>query len=54
MYVEKSGVQTAENRFKSGMYSSGLFHAKYPDSKIEIKVNVYSDDEYRYFKEIGC
>lgn len=30
------------------------YAAKYPDSKIEIKVNVYSDDEYRYFKEIGC
>ena len=30
------------------------YSGKYPDSKIEIKVNVYSDDEYRYFKEIGC
>ena len=27
---------------------------KYPDSKIEVKVRVYDEMEYRYFKEGSC
>ena len=30
------------------------YASKYPGSKIEIKLNVYDEMEYRYFKEVGC
>ena len=41
--------------FKKGAEDCAARYAsQYPDSKVEIKVNVYDEMEYRYFKEVGC
>ena len=41
---DKKGAEDCAARYAS----------QHPDSKVEIKVNVYDEMEYRYFKEVGC